>query len=521
MRFWNQIFGSDYHYNRLNKIAEIVTAIAALSRVEFLYYFAAISIILQFIFVSARTLSYIVSSGSHSCTQCLELANGSRLIVSEVFPKIFSRYAPVLDGRVPLREAARILSSPQISAVIVSEKLKPTSNETRYTAVAGFHILSKLLKETIGFSKMLERPCTFAALPITVVNEKESIDTVLKAITESRLGVVLVSRRIGSSEVLTTVELRDFVRIYRMGEQLQENGLKVGDLASSPVLSVRREDTLGRVLQVMIKHRKRKILLYETRSVISDRDILNFLLSSNSHERFKKEPDSLLGVKASELPSSFPPFVDCEMNISDAAKLMNPDDGDCLICDKGLVTFWDMVIKLQYSKDRSNTLLQTPTGTKEYDDLAGKSFQRYSNFKSQVREKVDISPTKSKILDGVRRTIKKHGFIDSQSVPYFAKQLIVDPLYSQDPVRAFRIWGVNSGQKGGRKFTSLDFFGQRMLHESYYVSDWDKFATFLGMKLEVMFRAKNTSPPRQLRLAFTRFMHDFGLHWTECNHVIA
>lgn len=482
--------------------------------------FTAISITLQFRFASARTLSYIVSSVNHSCILGLNLASGSRSIVSEVFPKIFSRYAPVLDGRVPLREAARILSSPQISAVIVTEKIKSTSNESRYTAVAGFHILSKLLKETISFSKMLDRPCTFAALPITVVNEKESISTVLNAITESRLGVVLVSRRIGSSEVLTTVELRDFVRIYRMGEQLQENGLKVGDLASSPVLSVRREDTLGRVLQVMIKHRKRKVLLYETRSVISDRDILNFLISSNNHERFKKEPYSLLEAKASELPSSFPPFVDCEMSISDAAKLMNPDDGDCLICDKGLVTFWDLVVKLQDPKDRSNTLLQEPSGTGAYDYQANKSFQRGLNSKSQVLEKINISPAKLKILDGIRRTIKKHGFIDSQSVPYFAKQLIVDPLYSKSPARAFRIWGVNAGQKGGRKFTSLDFFGQRMLHESYYVSDWDKFATFLGMKLEVMFRATNPSPPRQLRLAFTRFMHDFGLHWTECNHMM-
>lgn len=445
----------------------------------------------------------------------------SRLIVSEVFPKIFSRYAPLLDGRVRLLEAAKMLTSPQVSAVIVSEKSKSTNNETRYSAVAGYHVFSKLLRENLDFSKMLNRPCKFAALPIKVVNERTSIASVLKAISESRLGVVLVSRRIGSSEVLTTVELRDFVRILRMGKQLRESSLKVGDLASSPVLSVRKEDTLKRVLQIMVKHRMRRVLLYQTKSVISDRDILNFLISPDNYERIKKGVDSLFDAKASELPSSSPPFVDSEMSISDAAKLMNPDEGDCLVCDKGLVTFWDLVIKLEDPKLSSKVSTQTTTETVNHDAVAETLFQENFGSSKEIREQIDISPAKLKTLDAITRTIKKHGFIDSKSVPYFARQRIVDPLYFKSPARAFHIWGVNAGQKGGRKFTSLDFFGQRMLHESYYVSDWNKFAAFLGMKLEVMFRARNPNPPRQLRLAFTRFMHDFGLHWTECNHGVA
>jgi CBS domain-containing protein len=439
------------------------------------------------------------------------------LIVSEAFPKIFSRYAPVLDGGARLREAVRILTSPQVSAVIVSEKDKSKNNESRYSAIAGYHILSKLLTEELSFSKMLDRPCTFAALPIKVLNEGEPVEAVLKAIAESRLGVVLISRSIGSSEVLTTVELRDFIRMHKMGGQLREGDLKIGDLASSPVLSVRREDTLRQVLRVMLKHKKRKVLLYETRTVISDRDILNFLISSNNHELIK-EQEELLEVKASQLPSSFPPFVDSEMNVNEAARLMNPDDGDCLICDKGLVTFWDLVVKLEDPEHGNKPLIQLSDATEKHDLDADASFQRSSDFtKNLARGQMDISPDRLKVLDGIMRTMKKHGFIDSQSVPRFAKQRIVDPLYFESPAREFHIWGVNAGQKGGRKFTSLDLFGHS-LHESYYVSDWGKFAVFLGMKLEVMFRAKNPSPPRQLRLAFTRFMHDFGLHWTECNH---
>ena len=160
-----------------------------------------------------------------------------------------------------------------------------------------------------------------------------------------------------------------------MGRQLWKNNLKVGDLASSPVLSVRREDTLKEVLQVMLKHKKRRVLLYESRSVISDRGILNFLISSNNYEHFKEDPSELLEVTASELPSSFPPFVDSGMSIIEAARLMNPDYGDCLICDKGLVTFWDLVVKLEIPKDASNAVLQTPTGSEDHDARTDASFQ--------------------------------------------------------------------------------------------------------------------------------------------------
>lgn len=366
---------------------------------------------------------------------------------------------------------------------------------------------------------MLDCPCTFAARPIEVVNEKESLGAVIKALTESRLGVVLVSRRIGSSELLTTVELRDFIRIHRMGRQLWQKDLKVGDLASSPVLSVRREDTLKRVLRVMLENRKRKVLLYETKSVISDRGILNFLVSSNNYKHFKEDPGTLLDVTASELPSFFPPFVDSEMSVIEAARLMNPDDGDCLLCDRGLVTFWDLVVKLEIPRATTNVESQASTDSKNHEGHTVVSLQRASNFnKNESHEETDISPFQLKRLRAITRTMKDHGFIDSQSVPYFAKLRIVDPIYFPNPARAFRIWGVNAGQRGGRKFTSLDFFGLRMLHESYYVSDWEKFAVFLSTKLEVLFRARNPDPPRQLRLAFTRFMHDFGLHWTECIH---
>lgn len=119
------------------------------------------------------------------------------------------------------------------------------------------------------------------------------------------------------------------------------------------------------------------------------------------------------------------------------------------------------------------------------------------------------------------RKLQKQGFVHTDDVPLYARKILEDPLYSTTPARRFQINGVSSaGHKGAIKFSSVDFFGVRRLEESYLVSDWEKFAKYFGPKLEVMFRAANPIPSRSLKKAFTRFMHNFGLHWTDCYHFV-
>lgn len=130
----------------------------------------------------------------------------------------------------------------------------------------------------------------------------------------------------------------------------------------------------------------------------------------------------------------------------------------------------------------------------------------------------EFSESRKNQLSIIEKKLRVHGFIHSEGVPPALRKVVVDPLYIDAPARHFRIIGVNSSQRGGRKFSSIALFGRRMLCESYFVSDWERFSWFMGMKLELMFRAANPNPPRQLRLAFTRFMHNFGFHWTLCVH---
>ena len=132
-----------------------------------------------------------------------------------------------------------------------------------------------------------------------------------------------------------------------------------------------------------------------------------------------------------------------------------------------------------------------------------------------------MSDSEEKQFAEIKKRIRSQGFIPFETVPYFARRRVVDPLYFKQPARLFQLRGVSSaGHKGAIKFSSVDLFGLRKLDESYYVLEWDRFSKFISQRLEIMFRATNPDPSKHMKKAFTRFMHNFSLHWTGCYHLM-
>ena len=437
--------------------------------------------------------------------------------MNQAFPKLFSRSTPLLDGQTPVLEAARILTSLQVSAVLILDK-RTAKDSVSYKALTGYSILSKLPGKQGSFSRFLASQCKDSARTIKIVKDSSSLETVVAAINDSHLGVVLVSGRSGSSKILSTVELRDFVRLYRDGRNLPQTNLKVGDLASSPVLSVKSASTLEDLIKTMLDYKVRKVLIPETRTLISDRDILSYITSPGRIEPMNEQSESLFRTPASELLSSKPPVVDSRMSIAEAAQLMNPDTGDCLICDRGLVTFWDLVIKLEHSRKNADLVLQELTRGSTH---SGNAHAVAKTQRPRFQEEKEMTESEKKQFSAIVKKMKAQGFVAFDEVSYFARRKLVDPLYIRQPARLFQIMGVSSaGHKGAIKFSSVDLFGLRKLDESYFVLDWEKFGKFISQRLEVMFRATNPNPSKHMKKAFTRFMHNFGLHWTDCYHLI-
>jgi len=63
----------------------------------------------------------------------------------------------------------------------------------------------------------------------------------------------------------------------------------------------------------------------------------------------------------------------------------------------------------------------------------------------------------------------------------------------------------------GRKYSSYSFFGVKPFKLAFLVKDTQSFRFHISKMLLGMFYEKNPNPPRDLRKAFTHFLHSYNL----------
>lgn len=448
------------------------------------------------------------------------------MIVSETFPKIFERATPVLEGDAAIWQAATILGTQQASVVLVaSESLTRKKNYSKqYKIVSSYAIISKLMSEQNNLINFFRKPCKIIAKKFGAVNSHDPVQFAIDAFHRSQFGFVLVLDKNNPSGMPCIIELRDFVHLYSDATSFMHSKLKIGEVASSPILSVRSDSNLGNLLEIMLRNRVRRVLISDKNSLITDRQVISYFASSKKMKEMETSPTSLLQSSVSELPSITPPFVESELSISEAVGMLSPETGDCLICERGIVTFWDLVMKERVVDGRRSfpTESADDSFSPETVEIPRSSFfQQRSGGQGRTTEIKDLTLSRRHTLDEIVSKAQKQGFISAADVPAFARARLTDPLYFEPPAEHIRLSGVSApGRKGAIKFSSVDLFGLQKLDESYYVVDWERFRKFICQKLEVMFLFKNPSPSKDLRKAFTRFLHNYGMHWSGCFHLV-
>lgn len=78
-------------------------------------------------------------------------------------------------------------------------------------------------------------------------------------------------------------------------------------------------------------------------------------------------------------------------------------------------------------------------------------------------------------------------------------------------IRFFRSGSVSTSGKGSIKYSSSDIFGDRHAY-CFDIKRKKEFVDFLVTK----FFKVNKDPDDNIRKAFSRILHQHGLHWEEC-----
>jgi hypothetical protein len=126
---------------------------------------------------------------------------------------------------------------------------------------------------------------------------------------------------------------------------------------------------------------------------------------------------------------------------------------------------------------------------------------------------------KEELFRSLEDQIIRQGFVSLNNIQPDVRKMLMNGCDAIHLARV-EIRGVNrGGRKGAIKFSSIDLFGKRCIREIYLVSDFDYFNRFMSRRLQMLFIRANPNPDRNLRKAFTHFLHDYGLHWSGCYHL--
>ena len=120
--------------------------------------------------------------------------------------------------------------------------------------------------------------------------------------------------------------------------------LLLSELAS-PIFSLPKATDIKTAIREMFSRRIRRIFVDDANSITTDRRIIGYLFSSSRLEKASAKPETLLDAKLGDLETFSPQQVKGSLNAKKGAKLMASQIEECLVCEKGVITPWDLLMK--------------------------------------------------------------------------------------------------------------------------------------------------------------------------------
>ena len=257
--------------------------------------------------------------------------------IGVAIPEVFSRTYTILDPSTHMLVALSLLKFEKVDAIPIGVVGSPGKKRV----VSGYSSLSEINLNQGGVAKLLARPCENFSVVLKTIEAESDLKDLLRTIGRTGFGCVCIEKNSGK-EMCGMVSLRDLLTLY--GKSIFGSNLSVGDVASSPVFSLPRNATLKAALGEMLNRGIRRIFITGTDDVISDRSLINHVFSLSRLQASGKSSDPL-ETEIGEIEGTHASRISSETSIKEAAAHMIKTSETCLVCDRGVVTPWDLVVK--------------------------------------------------------------------------------------------------------------------------------------------------------------------------------
>lgn len=220
-----------------------------------------------------------------------------------------------------------------------------TDSERRRRAVYGYSSLARLLRMSPkSFAKFLGQPCLSVSDVLATVDATDGLKKVFRTFERTKFGFAWVE---DGDNPGGFVGLHDVLGLYETGAIRSE--LRIGEVAS-PIFSIPAVTSLRDSLSMMFARRYRRMFFSPESGFISDRTIIERIFSPAVLQSYSDGSGDVLQIPALEVERLHPKSVSSELTVAQGARELHAKPGQCLVCEKGVVTPWDLVMKPWSSK---------------------------------------------------------------------------------------------------------------------------------------------------------------------------
>ncbi|MDG6988573.1 MAG: CBS domain-containing protein [Nitrososphaerota archaeon] len=266
------------------------------------------------------------------------------LRLNEAVPELFGRVVPTVEQGTFNVIAGTLLDIPRREVLLISstdDGVRYLSRGGKWMAFAGYPLLEMMLAtEPKDLYRLLFQPCESASVFLDPVRS-DGVAAVLDAFQRTRFGYALVE----SAESFGMVTLADALLLYQEG--LFSTGLRLRDVASSPVFSLPGSASLREAVRQLFRRRVRRVRVEGSNRFVSDREILAYLFSPARLRTVKDAPEKMLEATLQDAGGTEAVEADGGARVKNAADAIKPGSGVCLTVEggAGVVTPWDLVMK--------------------------------------------------------------------------------------------------------------------------------------------------------------------------------
>ena len=252
------------------------------------------------------------------------------------------RTAPIIGEDDAVIKALVVLKALDVPALaVVNQRGKVVGVFTGYNLIAFLHMVVSTGSESL-WPYLYKVSLYDVGWSILSTEPDEALEKLVSRMLVRRWGYAVIHH----GETQHVIGVLDVARFLVSSGALERTSLRLLDIATGNVVSVRRDSTLFDLIGVMLRRRVRRVVLEGGEYVITDRGVLQYIVSNQALEMLRDNPIKLMNTPLDELTQYVgrPEILSGDTHISTAFKKLVEKEPYTALTEerKHILTPWDI-----------------------------------------------------------------------------------------------------------------------------------------------------------------------------------